>query len=120
MMNAPSEVAMPMAQVRRSEALSKSEFHERLRQWFETTDDFVIGPEGVKGVTSWIYVRDSSTFFALHADTPRAAVERYLQLVRRYGDNLQWKIVQSQRGKMTAVKFGPETVEATSFYLYLK
>lgn len=109
---------MPLEQVFRDHPLSKHEFHQRLRQWFDNSDDLIVGPENIPGVTCWVYVRDGSDIFGLHADTKRDAVGRYLQLVEQYGDTLQWEITESQRDKRTAVVHGPKKVRDTSFYLY--
>lgn len=109
---------MALEQVRRERALDKSEFHDRLRSWLAKADDVVIGPEGVDGRTGWVYVRDGSDLFVLHADTPRNAVQAYLQLVAQFGDGIEWEIAESQRGKMTAVVYGPQKMRLRSFYLY--
>jgi hypothetical protein len=110
---------MPMDRVRRRQALTKAEFHQRLRFWLENTADVVVGPEGVDGRTGWVYVRDGSNMFVLHADTKRDAVDRYLQRVRLHDEDLQWTVASSQRGKMTAVEYGSERLRVTSFYLYV-
>jgi hypothetical protein len=110
---------MPLAQVRRREAVTKSEFHRRLRTWRDTTDDTQIGPVGGRGQTPWVHVRDGSGLFALNADTKRQGVEDYLQLVKLFGDDLQWKVVASRAGKMTALEYGPEGRSIRYFYLYV-
>jgi hypothetical protein len=108
-----------MEQVGRDQALSKSEFHQRLRDWFEKTEHKVIGPEGIKYPrTGWVHVRDGSLLLLLNADTPRNAVGRYLQLVQRYGNDLQWERAISQQDKMTTVVYGPEKLRCKSFNLY--
>ena len=107
-----------MARVSRGQALSKLEFHDRLRVWLENTDDAVVGPDGADGRTGWIYVRDGLDMFVLHSDTRRDAISRYLSLVARFGEDLPWEIAQSQRGKMTAVVYGPEKIRLRSFYMY--
>ena len=112
------ETTMPMDKVRRDQALSKSQFHQRLRSWLDDSSDTVVGPESVDGRTGWVHIRDGSDVFVLHADTRRDAVRSYLQLVTQYGDDLQWDIAESQRGKMTAVVYGPERLRQKSFYLY--
>jgi len=111
--------AMSMEQVERDQALGKREFHSRLRRWISETDDATIGPEHVDGRTNWLFVRDGDALFGLHADTRREAVERYLKLVAVHGENLVWKIVPSQRKKMTAVAYGPLAIRTKSFYLYV-
>ena len=108
-----------MKQVHPHEALSKSEFHSRLRDWLKNTDDESIGPEGLDGRTFWIYVHDGSNTFGLHVDTSRKAVETYLQLVAQHGDDLQWEIAESQRSKPTAVVYGPNKHRHKPFYLYV-
>jgi hypothetical protein len=110
---------MPIERVGRDQAISKGQFHSRLRDWLDSTSDAVVGPEGVHGRTSWIHVRDGSTMFVFHADTPREAVTFYLHLVELHGDDLAWEIAPSQRGNMTAVVYGPENVRHKPFYLYV-
>jgi hypothetical protein len=109
---------MPLKQVPRDEALTKSEFHGRLRDWLNNTEEERIGPENVDGRTSWVYVRDDTNVFGLHADTKRSAVDRYLQIVTLHSDDLRWEIAESQRGNMTTVVYGPERLRYKPFYLY--
>lgn len=110
---------MPIEQVHRSEAVSKAQFHDCLREWLVHTNEIFVGPEGLsyKG-TPWIYVNEGPQLFVLHADTQREAVGQYLELVSQYGDGIEWVLAESKRGKMTAVVYGPEGLRLTSFYLY--
>jgi hypothetical protein len=110
---------MPMERIRRSQALSKFEFHKRLRDWLDDTDDAFIGPESIDGRTGWIHVHDGSNVFVLHADTGRDAVRQYLQTVAVHRNDLGWEITQSQRGNMTAVVYGPKKIRYKSFYFYV-
>ena len=110
---------MPMEQIRRNQAVTKHDFHLLLRQWIADTDDAIVGSETVQGRTSWVHVRDGTTMFSLHADATREAVTFYLQLVKRYGEDLAWNVTISQRGKMTAVVYGPQRVRHKPFYLYV-
>src|SRR5690242_6397719 len=80
---------VPMKQVSRADAIPKTEFHRRLREWL-AADEAQIGPEEVDGRTSWVHVRDGSRIFGLHADTKRDAVNQYLQTVTLHGDDLSW------------------------------
>ena len=114
------EVLMPMERVLRDSALTKAVFHERLRHWLDSTEDARVGSKGVPGVTPWVYVRDGAQIFALNADTPRDAVRQYLHTVTLHGEDLTWEIFPSQRGKNTAVVYGPDRLPNTSFYLYAK
>lgn len=110
---------MTMQQVPRDQALMKTEFHKRLGQWFHQTAERTVGPGEADGRTRWIHVRSGTTLFALHADTPRDAVEWYLGIVAAHGDHLEWEPAPSQRGNMTAVVYGPQQLRNTSFYLYV-
>ena len=110
---------MPLHQVRRDEALTRTEFHRRLHDWLNNTDEERIGPENVDGRTSWVYVRGDTNVFGLHADTRRSAVDQYLQIVMLHGDEVLWEIAESRRGNMTTVVYGPERLRCTSFYLYV-
>jgi len=109
---------MPMTQVRRNEAISKDVFHKRLQDWLHSSHDNRVGSESVQGNTPWVFVRDGSQYFHLNADTTRQAVERYLQFVAVHGDDLEWEIVPSQRGNMTALVYGPERIRYKPFYFY--
>ena len=109
---------MPMLRVSRKQALSKAEFHKRLREWFQQTGEPVIGGK-VDGRTPWVHVNDGGKTFILHADTPRTAVEWYLELVMAEGDTLAWEPALSQRGHMTAVVHGSQRQRHKLFYLYV-
>jgi hypothetical protein len=111
---------MPVARVRLSEAISKPEFHRRLRAWFTETDETTIGPTDVDERTAWVHVRDGASCYKLHADAYREAVAAYLALVDRHGDGLAWEVVPNLRGRENAVGFGPDAVRPTPpLYLYL-
>jgi hypothetical protein len=109
---------MALKRVSKNDPLEKSEFHHRLREWFQNTGENMVGPIDVDGRTRWIYIQDGSDLFGLHADTSREAVDWYLQVVSENGDDLRWDIAASQRGKMTAVVYGPNRLRKKSFYLY--
>ena len=111
---------MPLTQVRRDQALNKSEFHSRLRSWLEKNEDAkaTIGPEATYGFTPWVYVRDGFRLFKLNADTEQQAVGQYLELLRQHDDDLRWEITASQQHKMTAVAYGPELRRLKPFHLY--
>jgi len=91
---------MPMERVDRDQALSNSEFHRRLREWLENTNEAMIGPEDVPGATSWIHVREGSAVFALNANTKRYAIEGYLQKVSVHGDDLVWTVGKTLRDSL--------------------
>jgi hypothetical protein len=109
---------VPMQKVTRSQALTKSEFHKRLRDWFRGTGEQMIGSPEVDGRTGWIFVQDGGHIYVVHTDTPRKAVEWYLQIVNEEGDNLVWEPALSMRGHMTATVYGSKRQRNTAFYLY--
>jgi hypothetical protein len=109
---------MPLEHVRRREAISKREFHTRLRRWITDTEEPVVGDPNVDGRTPWVHVRDGDRDFHLHADTSRSAVRDYLRLVDQEGDDLAWTVVPSQKKKMTAVSYGDARARLIPFYLY--
>lgn len=113
------KTVLPMEKVPRSKAIGKKDFHQRLRDWYDNTDDEVIGSGGRYKGKPWVYVREGSRIFNLNADTGRDAVLEYMKLLDHYGDSISWSPTASERGKMTAVAFGPERVRETSFYLYV-
>jgi len=110
---------MPLDQAPRSHAVSRAEFHRRLRSWLDDTDESIVGPNDVPGVTPWLHVRDNDRLFALHADTTRDAVRRYMDLVSLHGDELKWEVTTSRRGNPTALLYGPQGVRHTPFYFYV-
>jgi hypothetical protein len=112
---------LPLTQVRRDQALNKSEFHSRLKVfWRRNSDEAAVGPKAAYGGRPWVYVLDDRRIFVLNADTKRKAVGEYLELVERHSDDLRWEITASQRGRQTAVAYGPKGSPAKSFYLYYR
>lgn len=108
---------MAMERVTKKQPITKTEFHRRLRTWFEQTNDVKVGGY-VDGRTPWVYVRDGADLFVLHADTSRAAVEQYLRLVSELGSDLEWQVAPSDKGNMTAVSYGPAKIRYKPFYFY--
>ncbi len=110
---------MSMTQVLKHDALTKTELHRRLREWL-TSDEAIIGPGEAFAKSAWIHVKDGDRLFEFDPDTKRTAVEEYIGLVDRWGDELKWNIVPNRRGKPNAVAFGPDSHPlANTLYLYL-
>ena len=106
---------MPMEKVGKFNAISKNEFHLRLRKWFNSTDEVAVGPDE----TQQVVINDQSNFYGFHANTKRAGVEPYLALVLKHGEALEWVAVKSQRGKQSRIHYGPEKVRIKLFSLHL-
>jgi len=110
---------LSLREVRRDQALNKSEFHKRLRDFCDhNSDDATVCPNVDYGRRPWIYILDEHRVFVLNADTKRKAVGEYLDLVAQHPDDLRWELRPSQRGHMTAVAYGPDELPVQSFYLY--
>jgi hypothetical protein len=108
-----------MERVSLSKAISKAEFHSRLRAWFRDTEDIIVGDASEIGVKAWVHALDGDLKFRLNVDTKRKGVADHLQLVEQDGHELEWTVVANQQGKENAVAYGPQQVRLKSFYLYL-
>jgi hypothetical protein len=109
---------VPMQYIPRSFAITKYEFHSLLRAWLRDTDDATVGPADVAPTTPWVHVRAGFKVFGLHAETARPAVERYLALLDRYGDVLEWVIHKPERRGPVVIAYGPDGDRVDSFALY--
>ena len=108
---------MPMQRVgKKADALSKVEFHRRLREWFLTTGEKEkqIGP----GEVRYILIYNDEKYYWIHSDAKRWAVREYLSLVDLYGDSIQWTLGWTQKKKFTLVKVGPQAKTVESLLLY--
>src|SRR5690349_21327809 len=106
---------MPMERVRRNEAVSKAEFHRRLREWLQDTRDTMIGGGAMDGRTAWIYVNDDGVLYKLHADTRREAVLNYIALVAEFGDELAWEVAPNNGGTEMPLYMAPKSIERFRF-----
>jgi len=109
----------PMERIERDAWITKLEFHRRLEEWYRQSRAPLIGDPGVPGMTGWIFVRDGHMLAKLQADTTRAGVAAYLELLRTQPGELTWHVVESSRGQPTKLAFGPERRILPGFYLYL-
>jgi hypothetical protein len=110
-------LAMPMQLIRRADAITRPEFHALLRAWLRDTADEMIGPPDVPAWAGWVHVADGPARFALHAETRRAAVESYVELLDRRGDGLAWLLVEVEPGAKPVVMFGPDREQVDGFSL---
>jgi len=110
---------MPLVPTSQSQPLSKSEFHTRLREWIETTNESRVGDPDDDNRKPCAYISDGGKVFRLHSDTKRKGVEEYLTIVDARGDDLPWYIVESRTGKKVAVAFDSDSSPLHHFYLYL-
>lgn len=82
----------------RTEALTKQQFHEALREWYSTSTAPTIGEPGKTKGRPWVIVVDQDLYFHLDADTTRQAVWSYLHSVEKYGEDLAWTVRKATRG----------------------
>ncbi len=108
-----------MERVERDAWITKLEFHRRLEEWYRGSHAGLIGDPDVPGMTGWVFVRDGHMLAKLHADTTRAGVGAYLELLRSRRGELTWHVVESARGQPTKLAFGTERRVVPGFYLYL-
>jgi hypothetical protein len=101
------------------QAVDHREFDRLVREWIAEDATGMSGPSGVPGVTHGVHVRRDDRIFVLHADARTEAAAAYLKLVERYGDEITWNVVPSDKGKLSAVAFGPECVRVESMYFYI-
>jgi len=110
---------MPLERVRRATPLSRAEFEERLRAWYQSTDETRIGDGGSYGGAPWVWVRHGTGLYHLNADTKREGVGAYLNLLAKE-PSLRWIVGEGRAGKLTKVLFGDRQVAIPGFYLYRK
>jgi hypothetical protein len=109
-----------MQRVKRKEAISRGEYHSRLRKWHAETNEQHIGEfEKGKRVPPWIFIRDGKRLFSQDADASREVVGEYLKLLDQQGEDLRWTVVLSDRGYKSRVAPGnpPERIPV---YIYLR
>ena len=111
----------PMQKIlKKAGALSKVEFHCRLREWLKTSgeEESQIGP----GKALYILILDYAKYYRIHSDAQRYAVKEYLSLLDLYGDSIQWTLGWTQRKKFTLVKVGPhaKTIESLLLYSFIE
>lgn len=98
---------------------SKTAFAELLRQWYDETEETTIGDLSTHpGVTTWVKVRSSGHDVRVHADTNRAAVRRYLELVSELGAELPWRVEHGTRGTLNKVCVEPSGVPTKGLFIY--
>ena len=99
---------------------SKQVFTQLLRQWYEHTNESVIGGAARRGQTAWLWVNVGAYECHLNADTMREGVRKYLELVDRHGVDAAWHVRLNQRGEnINKIHFGPDANRIPGFYLYV-
>lgn len=94
------------------------DFTELLRWWFEETDEATVGDVGAFGGKAWVHVSVVGTGCHLNADTRRAGVKGFLDIVAAHGPGMAWWVVANNKGSVNRVAFGPDAATVQYFYLY--
>ncbi|HEX2189715.1 MAG TPA: hypothetical protein VHG51_12490 [Longimicrobiaceae bacterium] len=106
-----------MQPVSRTEPLSRSAFHARLRDWYEEAfDGDSVGDSSSYGGRPWVWVRHGGSLYVLSADTTYEGVGEYVDLLDAYGDGLAWAAAPGAR-EPGALAFGPERRVLDAFHL---
>ena len=99
---------------------SKQAFTQLLRQWYEHTNESIIGGAAQRGQTAWLWVRVGAYDCHLNADTKREGVRKYLEFVDRYVTGAAWHVRLNQKGEnINKIHFGPNEDRIPGFYLYV-
>jgi hypothetical protein len=99
---------------------SKQAFTQRLRQWYDHTNESTIGGSARRGQTAWMWAKVGEYECHLNADTQRAGVRKYLELVDLHGPDMEWHVRKNQRGEnINKVHCGPNAERFQGFYLYV-
>jgi len=97
-------------------ALTKPEFHARLRAFLATGRE-VIAP-GERANAPWVWVKSLGNRYYLNADSTRDGVAAYIARVDAEGDSIRWFTVQNERGRENKVAFGEDQEVIPGFYFY--
>lgn len=96
----------------------RADFDDLLRWWLDETPFTIIGDEASFGGKPWVHVVVGGEKCHLNADTSRAGVAAYLQLLDRSGGRLAWHVVPNSHGRVNKVVFGDDQTPVPHFYLY--
>ena len=96
--------------------INKSDFEEKLKDWYNTSNDFTIGSTTER--TPLFVIKHKDNIYKLSPDTKRNGVKLYLDLLEKYHGDLTWSVVANANGRMNKVAFGPDKVVLSGLYLY--
>ena len=98
---------------------TRQRFNELLKSWYQNNSEDTVGTCGDYGGVAFLWAVHDSNKYYLNADTKRSGVGEYLEMLKRYANNLQWSVVKNQNGTMNKIAFGPEKKKIRGFYLYV-
>jgi hypothetical protein len=103
-----------------AEARNKAGFHSELRSWRKSGTESTVSEVKPKKWPGKMHVSDGNRVFEFHADTKREPVRKYLELVKKHGNSLEWtlRLTSGRKPRLRAVVFGPDKVKISGFYLY--
>jgi len=105
-----------MTRTPKDAALTKPEFHARLRE-FLVTNQAVVAPSEHANAP-WVWVKSLGNRYYLNADSTRDGVAAYIARVDAEGDSIRWSVVENERGRVNKAAFGEDREVIPGFYLY--
>jgi hypothetical protein len=110
---------MSLAKMSAKTPMNRLHFDEKLRHWLTEKEDRI--GDTKYGGTAWLWVVSrSGELCHLNAGTKQSGVKQYIALLDVMGEALEWVPVQSAKGSLKKLAFGPDLEVIPGFYLYLK
>lgn len=105
----------------RESAVRREQFHDALRDWLDESFENTVGDAQAFGGSAWLWVRHGGGHFYLNAESSRAGVRRYLQLVDSEDGNPEWTMSSQDNTDRARVAIGPkqEVIDGFSFYRHI-
>jgi hypothetical protein len=111
-----------MEHVSRRSPLPRDEFHAALRAWHADAPDGEViretstSDEDLYDGDDWVWVKHLGNRFYLHADTTRAGIERYLQILDAEGETIRWSAAPGTGDRPVSVGADGEVIEEFRLY----
>ena len=102
----------------RESALRREEFHRALRVWLDDSFDDLVGDPGSHAGTAWLWVRHGGDRYYLQANSRRAGIRQYINLVEESKGDPDWALT-GQTGEdreRVAIGRNREMIDGFEFY----
>ncbi|MGH7564344.1 MAG: hypothetical protein ACREK5_07965 [Gemmatimonadota bacterium] len=97
-------------------AVSRSRLHLDLRDW-QCREGVTVGDVEKHSGVAWYWVEHEGDWYYLLPETTAEAVDGYLDLVERYGEQLAWSALEREGGP-EPVAVGPDRLVIPGLHLY--
>ena len=111
-----------MEHVPRRSAIPRDEFHDALRAWHadasegEVIRETSTSDEDLYDGDDWVWVKHLGNRFYLHADTTRAGIGRYLEILDSEGDSIRWSAAPGTGDRPVAIGAAGEVIDEFRLY----